>query len=173
MKPLLGRVPVKMPVARKRQAAPKETIPAYWNPNRVGVRTAPASFMEKIEELGWGEIAITWNPVRERWQVFSKAPQVQHPICNGWRLLFIHAGPEGEYLPLDERVMARLYHSSSMAHGNGVKYFDRLVAEMQRDKEKKDEQHRQDVIDSAMESGWDYSRIKNIGKGSKFTDFHA
>lgn len=164
------RVPVKTRVLSR---PPIETIPAYWNPNRAGVRTAPASFMDRIEQMGWHEIAITWNPIRERWQVFSKAPQISHPICSGWRLLFIHQGPDGEHLPLDERVIARLWHSSSMANGSGREYFDRLVSEMKRDQEKREAQTRQDTMDQALERGWDYTRIKNIGKGSKFSDYHA
>jgi hypothetical protein len=168
--------PIRMPIARPKVIGP-EANPWYWNPNRVGVRTAPPSFMERLHsELG-SELEVTWNPIRERWQVFSRAPKVTHPICSGWRLLFIHEGPDKEYLPLDERVFARLYFSSVMAHGSARQYFDRMQREAERDKERAEQAEFQDTMDRAMEYGWDFSRIKVSGcgqsSGSKFSEFHS
>jgi hypothetical protein len=96
-------------------------------------------------------------------------------VCQGWKLLFVHNGPNGEYLPLDERVFARLYSASAAAHGSGKAYFQRIVDEMERDKARTDKQNLQDSIDIAMES-FDHSRIKvgyGPSSGSKFSKYHA
>lgn len=159
----------------KRKLGPEHNI-WYWNPNRAGVRTAPASFMERFQAEMGDELEITWNPINERWQVFMRAPRLQHPICQGWKLLFIHNGPSGEYLPLDERVYARLYAASARANGNGKEYFARIVSEMERDQKKREEKSLQDSIDIAMES-FDHAQIKvsqyGPSSGSKFSTYHA
>ena len=164
----------KVPVAKVRVPGP-ETNPWYWHPNRAGVRKAPSWFMEQLERVG-EELEVTWNPLNERWQVWSRAPRVQHKICQGWRLLFIHNGPSGEHLPLDERLLARLYASSVMEHGSAREYFNRISSEMKRDREKAREASKQETIDKGMEI-FDHSQIKvsMAGKssGSKFSTYHA
>lgn len=147
-----------------------ETNIWYWNPNHVGVKLAPDWFMKKLKEVG-EELSCTWNPLTERWYLWTKAPKIQHKICQGWRLLFVNQEPDGSYLPLDERVFARLYLASSMSQNEtAVQYFDRIVAEKQRDDEKRRKQNVQDQIDIAMPF-WEHSQIKNIGKGNKFSTY--
>ena len=90
---------------KKGQVLGPEFMPHYWNPNRIGARKAPAWFMEKVDR-DFADIEIVWNPINQRWQVFSKAPKMQHPLVSGWRLLFVHNGANGEHLPLDERLLA-------------------------------------------------------------------
>jgi hypothetical protein len=142
----------------------------------VGVRTAPDSFLERLHsELG-SELSVTWNPLSERWQVWMQAPRLQSPICRGWKLLFVHEGPDHEYLPLDERVFARLYFASAMQHGNAVKYFDRLCAEIDREKEAAEKADAQDTMDKMTEAAWDFPKIKvgyGPSSGSKFSEFHS
>lgn len=149
-----------------------EHNPWYWNPYRPGVLFAPPSFTKRFKEEMGEELEITWNPIQERWQLWSRSPRMQNPICSGWRLIFIHNGPKGEYLPLDERVYARLYSCSAQVHGSARAYFDRICNEMERDREKRDRQSTQDAIDMAMPQ-FEYSKIKNIGNGSKFADYLA
>ena len=145
----------------------------YWNPNRASIQFAPDWFRLKLRELdGHEDLSVTWNPITERWQVWTRAPKIVHKICSGWRLLFIHNGPKGEYLPLDERVLARLYWSSAAAYGDGKRYFQAIQREMERDKEAAERKSLQDTIDAAMPS-WEHSQIKNIGKGSKFATYHS
>jgi len=126
-------------------------------------------------EMG-SELEITWNPINQRWQVWSRSYHINHPVCHGWRLLFIHNGPSGEYLPLDERVYARLYASSAQIHGSGKAYFDRIVSEMEREKSKREAQNHQDLMDAAMPS-FEHSQIQVSGcgksSGSKFANYHA
>ena len=161
---------------RKSVKLPPEANIWFWNPNRVGIILAPDWFRRKLKETLEGDLEITWNPINERWQVWERAGNIQHPVCHGWRLLFVHNGPAGEHLPLDERVFARLWSCSAEKNGGGRKYFDRIVAEMDRDKERFDKQWSQDTIDAAMPS-FEHSKIQVSGfghsNGSKFADYHA
>ena len=167
--------PFRQRIARPRAIPGPETLHWYWNPSRFGVELAPEWFRRKLKEIG-EELEVTWSPVHERWLVFSRAPRVQHKICSGWRLLFVNQEPSGEYLPLDERVFARLVAASVITHGSAKAYFDRIKAEFERDNERKDRKHTQDTIDLAMPS-WEHSQIKVSGfgpsSGSKFSRYHS
>lgn len=147
----------------------------FWNPARGSVRTAPPSFVERLRALD-ENLAVTWNPIRERWQVWDRCARINHPICVGWRLLFVHEDEFKDYLPLDERLFARLYFASADAHGSALKYFDRVASEMQRDKEKSEAAALDDTIQHAMES-FNHSQISvsmhGKSSGSKFSDYHA
>lgn len=161
----------RVPIAKPKALGP-EVNPWFWNPNRYGVKYASDDVMTKLRQIG-DDLSITWNPINERWQVFCSDQRIQHSICHGWRLLFIHNGPDGEYSPPDERLLARVFSISARHQNvNGKQYFDRIVSEMARDKAKRDEQNRLDTIDAAMPS-FEYSQIKNIGKGNKFATYFS
>jgi hypothetical protein len=155
-----------------------EHIPAFWNPNRQSIRFADDSFMTKVKEFDEGkdDLRITWNPINERWQVFYRNVKLVHPICSGWTLLFIHSDHNGGFLPLDERVFARLWSCSARKNGPGKAYFERIEHEMERDKEKFDKQWSADTMDAALPS-YDHAQIqismRGKSNGSKFADFHA
>jgi hypothetical protein len=150
--------------------------PWFWNPNMVSVRKAPDWFLGPLKRTMGEELEVTWNPVNERWQVWTPAPRIQHPVCRGWRLLFIHNGPSGEHLPLDERVYARLWSCSADQHVDGRKYFQRIQDEYHRDEAKKQARLSQEAVDQAMPF-WDHSQIKvamrGKSNGSKFATYHA
>lgn len=143
-----------------------ETNPWYWNPNRVGAYQAPSWFMKLLHEVE-EKLDCRFNPVTGRWQVWYQAPRIQTPICSGWNLILAFDPWE-----MDERVMAVLYDRSQKKWGSAEKYFDRVVSEIERDREKKDRASRQEAIDMAMPS-FEHSQIKNIGKGSKFATYHS
>lgn len=168
-------VPFTQEIAKVQKVGP-EFNQWFWHPARVGVRKAPPWFLGPLKDQMGSELDITWNPMIERWQIWSKAPGLSHPICQGWRLLFIHNGPSGEYLPLDERVYARLYAASASKHGSAKAYFDRICAEFERDEEKKDARLSQEAVDQAMPF-YDHSQIKvamrGQSNGSKFSTYHA
>jgi hypothetical protein len=159
----------------KPKALGPETNPWFWNPNQFGIKLAPQDFRKQLKSLG-DELEACWNPVIERWQVFARTPKIQHKICQGWRLLFIVKDANGGFLPLDERTLARLYAASVLSNGNARQYFDRIVREMERDKEKRDRQYQADLIDEAMPS-WHHSQISVSGygksNGSKFSTYHS
>lgn len=163
--------PFRQRVSKPTRIPGPETIPAYWNPNRQSIRLAPEDFRKKLRAID-PELECTWNPIEERWLIFQRAPRMQHPLCSGWMLLFVVKNADGSYAPLDQRVFARLYAGSARAWGSAKEYFNRIEAEMQRDRESFERANRQDTIDQAMPY-YDHSQIKNIGKGSKFSTYHA
>lgn len=167
--------PFKQQIAKPKRLGP-EFNPWYWHPFRPDAQLAPDSFMKRFKAEMGQELEITWNPINQRWQVWSRAPRMQNPICQGWRLLFIHNGPSGEYLPLDERIYARLYSCSVQAHGSAKAYFDRICNEMERDRERQTQKDLADQIDMSMPY-FEHSQIKVSGfgksSGSKFSTYHA
>lgn len=162
------------PLKRPEVLGPEHNI-WFWNPNLIGVRFADVDVMAKLRQIG-DDLSITWNPITERWQVWAVAPTLQHKICHGWRLLFVHHDADGSYLPLDERVFARIYAIDGKRQGNAKQYFERIVAEMARDKEKRERQWSQDTIDAAMPS-FDHGQIsvsmRGHSNGSKFSTYHS
>lgn len=159
-----GRLPITHEIQRPRALGP-EFNPWYWTPNHYAIVKAPDWFMKDVKAVS-EDLEVCWNPITERWQVW-----VQAKTPRGWRLLFIHH-LDGAYLPLDERLLARLYGIDSTRNGGAKAYFDRVVNQIERDNEKREAQLKQEAIDRAMPF-WEYSQIKNIGKGSKFSTYFA
>ena len=166
--------PFSQEIAKPTRVGPEHN-PWYWHPNRVGVKFAPAWFQAKLHEIDTS-LAVTWNPTTERWQVFTRKERMQHPVCQGWMLLFVVQGADGSYCPLDERVFARLYGASARRWGNGREYFMAVEREMERDREVTARRQRQDALDLAMPS-FDHSQIsvsmRGHSNGSKFSTYHA
>lgn len=169
---LRGRAgePFSQPISKPKPLGP-EYNPWFWNPNRIGIKFGDKHFTKRLKDLG-EELDVTWNPITERWQVWSRYPKMQHPLCQGWRLLFVHQGPEREYLPLDERLIARLVYASVLTHGSAKEYFNRVQSEYERDKENARKDNLNETLDIATPH-WEYSQIKNIGNGSKFSTYFA
>lgn len=157
----------------RRQTIPQEALPHYWHPNRPDSRLAPEWFRAKVKQLGQ-ELEVCWSPMHERWLVWMRKPRVTHRLCPGWWLLFVHQTANREYLPLDERLLARIESCSVKADGSARKHFDRIAAEIERDRQRADEQWRQDTLDMALPF-YDYSQIKismaGPSNGSKFATY--
>lgn len=163
----------KTPVGNKGGRLGPEHNPWYWNPNRVGAGEAPAWFQVKLREVDpENMIDVRWNPVAERWAAFYRKPNFSHPLCQGWTLLMKVEYPDGSYMPLDERFLAALFNASARKWGNGEEYFRAIEREIERDREKKEKRATQEAIDIAMPF-FEHSQIKNIGSGSKFSDYHS
>jgi hypothetical protein len=160
-------------IARPKKLGP-EYNPWYWNPNRIGVQFADKAFTKKLKELG-SELEVTFNPITEKWQVWSRFPKLNHPICQGWRLLFVHKDAEGHYLPLDERLIARLVYASVLTHGSAREYFNRVQGEYERDRARQKAQTLADTLDIATPH-YDFSQIKvgyGPSNGSKFSTYFS
>lgn len=143
-----------------------EYNPWYWNPNRPDIRLGPSDFRKKMKGMD-ERLDVTWNPITERWQIWVVDPKIQHKICQGWRFLFSTDPRE-----LDERVMAELYARSGYKWGNLFEMWLRVEQEIERDREKA-EQFRADEVKHTAGEYYDYTLIKNIGSGSKFTNHHT
>lgn len=161
---------ITIPVSKPKRLGPEHNV-WFWNPNRLGAGPAPAWFAKRLKDVD-PELAVTWSPLHERWLVWVKSPKFRQPLCQGWRLLFVHHDANRGYLPLDDRVLARVFEASVYTHGSAKRYFDRIIGEMERDDERKDKRLREEAIDRAMPH-FEYSKIKNIGTGSKFADYLA
>lgn len=156
-----------LPLAKPVKQGP-EVNPWFWHPDRKqGGPVAPLSFVEELEKVDEG-LAVAWNPVRENWAVWQRAPK--YP--SGWRLLFIHHDGQGGYLPLDNRLFARLYAADMRNWGSARKYFDQVQAQVERDREAEEKRYQDELMAEAVPH-FDYSQIKNIGHGSKFSTYHA
>src|SRR6186713_1792240 len=152
-----------------RKVLDPEFMPHFWHPGRFGVRLAPEDFRARLHQIHQ-DLEITWHPLRQRWLVWFKKPSVQ--TTRGWTLIFIweHA-LDYSYLPLNELVFFNLYQRSARAFGSAINYFDRITKEVAAAKERAAKSlHDEDAARSR--DYFNYTKIKSIGKGSKFTHHH-
>lgn len=146
---------------------PPEANPWWWNPRRPIVPKGPDRIIDKLEAVDPG-LSLTWNNYTGRWQVWVRSDKINHKICSGWRLLFIvHPADLGE----GDAILARLYNASTDRWGNAKHYAEAIEREQLTAKAKQEKQSTQDSVDQATEV-FEYSQIKNIGKGSKFATYH-
>jgi len=154
---------------------PIESIGWWWNPGRAGVRFGPPRFREQLKELG-EELEVVWNSYDERWQVFMRKPTIHHPIGRGWLFLLKVQNEDGSYRPLDERTLSTLFLSSRKKWGSGVKYWEAVQREEEREQEQRDKDLWQDRLDIGMET-FDHSQIKvsmcGKSRGDKFATYHS
>jgi hypothetical protein len=146
-----------------------EQNPWFWGPSNLAVRSAPDWFRPKLVDIS-RTLAVTWNPVIERWQVWVESPKTNNIYSRGWRLLFVHHGPDYEYLPLDERLLARVFYADATHYGSAEKYFTRLQNELAHDKAQREAKSLDETQDAALDY-WRYGQIKNIGQGNKYTKY--
>lgn len=162
-----------IPIA-KPQALDPATSWAFFHPGRVDARFAPADFTGKLHELD-PHLEVVWHPLRERWCVWVRNPRITHRLCRGWQLLFPVRYPDGSYCPLDERTLAEIVNRSPRKWGSGLRYFDRIVEEMTRDRRRKKTAHH-DVVGQNARDRWDFAQIKvgyGPSNGSKFQHHHS
>ncbi len=156
----------------KGQVLGPESNSWWWHPSRPGVRHGPDWFMATLKAID-PDLQVTWNAYRERWQVWAPRPTLRNPVCQGWLLLFPVQLPDGSYAPLDERTLAKVYEVSSRVWGNAKSYFNRIEAEMARDKALA-ESSRADNVKHAAGEYFDYTQPKvsmfGPSNGSKCSD---
>lgn len=153
--------PFRMPISKPTRLG-REHMPHFWNPTRAGVRQGPEWFQALLREID-PDLRVTWNPIRERWYVWVKAPRITNPISQGWMLLFPVQYADGSYAPLDERTIAKIHEVTLGRYGGAVKYFNRVADEMDRERE----QAIEDRKDAIGRSARDYYRhiIPSVGYG--------
>lgn len=154
---------------------PAEAMYHFWYPGREGVERCPADFATELTAFH-PDLTIVRPPMRaptptHPWLVWYRKPSVTYWLSPGWVLLFAWQLRDGTPLPLDNRIFANLYRISAMTFGNGVKYFDSIVATLKAEKaarEQADENYRHDRSADYFE----YTKIKSSGKGNKFALHH-
>lgn len=148
----------------------------YWHPDREGVERCPADFQRELA-LVHHDLAIVRPPAGaplphpRKWLVWYRKTSITHRLCPGWLLLFIWPPEPYEPIPLDNRVLANLYMVDARRFGNGAQYFDRIVAQMESEKEHQQAQEKA-FRDDRIKDYWESTKIKNIGHGSKFALHH-
>lgn len=165
----------RQPIAKPKGLPPEANV-WYWNPNRIGIRLAPAWFRKRLHEEFDPDLEVTWAVIHQRWLLWVRHPKINQSVCQGWRLLFVHQSADHQYLPLDERVFARLVNASVDRHGSAKRYVERIVSEFERDRELTEKRQAQEAIDFAMPY-WEHSQISVSGygksNGSKFSTYHS
>lgn len=148
----------------------------FHSPSRYGADLGPESFRAKLHEID-ENLEVVWNFEQQRWGLWVKNARFYNEYTQGWQLLFVHRRPNGGFAPLDETVFARI-HTIDMRRGPGGagKYFDRIMSEVQRDKDKAKAQTTSENVDIAMGS-FDHAKIQVSGfgksNGSKFSTYHS
>lgn len=160
---------------------PKELVDAamdhYWYPDREGVEHAPEDFMRALKGIDkYDRIRIVRPPAgaplawERAWLIWYRKPEVRHYLSPGW-LMLADWRFRGTPMPLDERVFSYLYSVSAQQFGDGVKYWQHCVDEMQREKAARDRVHQQGNHDR-MGDYLQFTKIKNIGTGNKYALHH-
>jgi len=148
----------------------------YWHPDRDGVEQAPDWFQRELEAIT-GDVRVVRPPAgaplyyKQAWLVWYRKPSVTHELSPGWLMLRDWRDGKGEPLPLDQRVFSYLFSVSARVFGNGQKYWEHCVAEMNREKAAKEKVHR-DGNHDRVEDYRQSTLIRNIGAGNKFSLHH-
>lgn len=140
----------------------------FWNPSRAGVVFAPERFQVELHRID-ADLEVTWDNYNERWLVWQRNPGLKSELNRGWSLLFVVRYADQSYMPLDERVFARIYEISAHKWGNAKEYFKAVEREWERDREMTQAARKQEINDTSGDY-YDYMKIKNIGIGSKFAN---
>ena len=158
------------------KALPRAALFHYWHPDRTGVEPCPPAFAATLHEIH-PDLAITRPPMRAPtrthcWLVWYRKPTIKHPLSPGWLLLFPWLDPAtNEPIALDDRVLANIYMRSAIQFGNGKKYFEHCVAEMQRTEQRAEDLH-QDDLHQRRKDFWNFTKISTAGRGNKFALHH-
>ena len=168
--------------ARAPIAAPEPELPVaamdyYWHPDRDGVEHAPEDFTRALKGIDkYDRVRVVRPPAnaplvyKRAWLIWYRNPRVTHYLSPGW-LMLAEWRLRGEPLQLDERVFSFLYSRSAQLFGNGAKYWEHCVSEMQREKAAKEKVHSDGTHDRS-EDFRQYMQIKNIGSGNKAALHH-
>lgn len=166
----------------------------YWHPDRSGVEQAPERIQTKLnaiagfDEDGRPKAVIVRPPAGAPtrchcWLVFKRAPEITAALSPGWFLVLAwHDGDEPRPKPLnidDDRLWANLYLQSVKAgrevigrdFDKAVDYFDHAM-KVADENTKRTEREIDQYRDDRAKDYFDYTKIKNIGHGSKFALHH-
>ena len=163
-------------IDRSEKELPEAALDHYWHPDREGVEQAPEHFRRELELIS-PDVKVVRPPASAptyyplAWLAWYRNHRVTHYLSPGWLMLREWRDRNRVPLPLDQRVFSYLYSVSARAFGNGKKYWDHCVVEMQRDKAAREKVHTDGTRDR-MEDYRQYTQIKSIGTGNKFALHH-
>jgi hypothetical protein len=178
MRPMRGgrrQSRMRVPVAKGKGGQPDlSKHPWFWHPDRPQFTKPSIELVVKLEAVH-PDFGVSWNPNVERWQLWARDRKVTHPVCSGWKLVAVCEW-DGQYVALDERVLALAYSRCSRYAGHGNEYWQRIEAELARDKAAASRAH-QNEIEAGAKDYWDHTRIQvsmcGPSSGSKFASCHS
>lgn len=160
--------PFRVPVGEGSEDVPYNP-PWYFHPNRHGTicsvhhsRTEVERYQERLEALD-DSLALSWHPTKHYWQIWVKDARVESPWCRGWRRLFTSER-------LGEPIFWRLYHMDQSRWGGAVRSANRVDYELARQELRRSEKRDEEAREWARDH-WRYMQVKNIGAGSKFSEY--
>ena len=169
-------IPVEL--AAREAELPDEAMDHYWHPDRPGVEQAPDWFQRDLRSIDKDDRVRVVRPPESAplyqpraWLVWYRKPAVTHYLSPGWLMLREWRDVRHEPLSLDVRVFSYLYSVSAQQFGSGKGYWNHCVSEMKREKDAKNKVHT-DGNHDRMEDYRQFTQIKNIGSGSKFSAHH-
>jgi len=148
---------------------PRAALFHYWHPDRPGIELCPAWFA--------AEVALKSDALRVHrpppgapthghpWLVWYRKPEVTHPLSPGWFLLRIW------WDDLDSRLLTALDDASARKWGDARQYFDHVAEDLAAAYQAQDRERKGETLDRAFDFR-EYTKIKNIGRGSKFALHH-
>lgn len=156
---------------------PPDVLPWYWDPQREGVKPPPAAFARQLREID-PDLRVCFNPVLERWVLWFKNPRIgTEPgfpafLRPGWQLLMIWEHPiSHDYLPLTELLFHNIYVISRGRIGGAKQYYDRIQANIEREKAERDATYQNDR--QAQQADFRSSlQISSAGRGNRFALHH-
>jgi hypothetical protein len=151
----------------KPQSLGDDSSPWFWNPGLIGVQLAPEWFRKKVKEID-ENLEVAWDRYNERWQVWVRSHRINNRLCQGWLLLFPVQTPNRQYLPLDERTLAKIYSISGAKYASGKQYFDAITRETERDREVAMSEHEDEVTYKAGEY-FEFTKPK-VGFGKQVSE---
>ena len=149
-----------------------EILPWWWHPEREGAQPPPAAFAARLKEID-PELGVCFSPVHERWLIWVRNPRIQHPLCRGWQLLFLWEHPvTKEFLPLNELVFHNLYYISAERWPGAVGYFERIQADIAKQKAALEKDHQNDRRDYQRDFR-NSLQISTAGRGNRAAMHHS
>lgn len=143
-----------------------DVLPWYWHPGREGVTPPPAAFDRQLKAID-PDLAVCYSPAHERWILWVKNARILNDLCRGWQLLMMWEHPVTKaYLPLSELVFHNLFYISRKRWPNAEAYYDRINADIQREKAARMKRF-QDDRQTEQREFYQGLRPSNIGSGSK------
>jgi hypothetical protein len=169
-RPDLARFTAQVDKNRKGAAWP----PFWWHPDRstdpIGTEATAQKFRAKLHKIS-PLLDIAWDHGENLWAIWVRLPRVRVPWCKGWaRLFFVKT--DDEFMQLNEIALATVYERDArFQNTDALRYHDRCMAEINRQKQAHEEDVRDEDQELAKEA-YRFQQIKTAGYGPSSGDKH-
>jgi len=149
---------------------PGRYFPQWFTPDRAP-RCVSASqreveaFRQRLKGLH-PSLDLSWHPIREKWQIWIRNPDITQPWCAGWHRL-IFCDPD----QLDDITIAALFKSYPHLFGKAETTYREFMEKRRKAEERFEKQQDQYIQDRVRDIIWK-GKIRNIGDGSRFSEMY-